>query len=344
MPVFGIILGILAAMMQSVSYIFTRLFVIRRHRGVLGLLTIGHVIMGAISAVILPLIWVEGVPSLKVIWMPLVGSAVFYLLGQMFLFLALRHTDASSVAPFLTMKIVVLAVLATLFDLGMAAPTMIQWSAAGLSVAAAFILNYSGVRLKGASIVMIVLTCLSYSLSDLSVFSLMNMMKDVDSVRAVLIGVCMCYVLCGIAGAVTLPVSGRVARADLAYAFPFAITWLLAMGLIFACMAQVKPVYANIIQSTRGLFSILLGGVLASMGMVHLESKHSKAVFARRVFAALLMCAAIGLYGWGKPEDTKTSQSKDLSAPARYNIANDGEISGAGNHGKTSVSTGRVPR
>ena len=73
------------------------------------------------------------------------------------------------------------------------------------------------------------------------------------------------------------------------------------MLLLFGCFQAVDVVFGNILQSTRGLISIVLGAGLAGAGMVHLEKKVSRGVFWRHMAAAMLMSAAIVLYAKGAP-------------------------------------------
>ena len=72
--------------------------------------------------------------------------------------------------------------------------------------------------------------------------------------------------------------------------------WLVGMMCLFICFEAVGVVYGNILQSTRGLISIVIGAHLAGLGMVHLEQKHPRHVVLRRLGAAAMMCAAIALY------------------------------------------------
>jgi len=75
------------------------------------------------------------------------------------------------------------------------------------------------------------------------------------------------------------------------------VSWLGAMLLLFGCFQVLNDVvWGNILQSTRGLISMVLGAAVAGAGMVHLEKKVARGIFWRRMAAALLMSAAIALY------------------------------------------------
>ena len=87
---------------------------------------------------------------------------------------------------------------------------------------------------------------------------------------------------------------------DWLHALPFAATWLLSMVFLYACFAFVGPVFGNILQSTRGIISIVLGAGLARLGLEHLEQKVSRPVLRQRIGAAILMCAAVWLFQTGR--------------------------------------------
>ena len=87
---------------------------------------------------------------------------------------------------------------------------------------------------------------------------------------------------------------------DWLYALPFAAAWLLSMVFLYACFALIGPVFGNILQSTRGILSIVLGAGLARLGVEHLEERVPRAVLLQRIGAALLMCIAVWLFQTGR--------------------------------------------
>jgi drug/metabolite transporter (DMT)-like permease len=294
MLITGIVLGLFAGLTQSVSYIFSRMFVTRRRSGPMQLLVLGHVIMGAISALILPFLWSDKVPAFSAYGWPMAACAGFYLLGQLAFFAALSRSDASRLSPLLALKIVFLACLSAFFLKQELA--YVQWLGVFLSVVAAFLLNYTGGRLPWLSLITVLAACLFYSLSDLNIKIFVDRLAGMGTLHAIFLGVSLCYLLCGLIGLVFLPWVGGWSKENLRYAAPFALSWLIAMFFLFASFALVGVVFGNILQSTRGVFSILIGAGLAKMGMEHLEQKTSRAVFVRRLAAAVLMCLAILLY------------------------------------------------
>ena len=293
----GILLGLAVALTQSISFLCVRLFAVRRRKGVMRLLILGHVIMGVICAAALPLLWDQRAGNVGDFIRPLVGAAGFYLIGQASLMFALTRSDASRIAPLLALKIVVLAlVTVTALDGQLGA---MQWGGVALSVAAAFILNHTGGRLPLPCLAAVALTCAAYAMSDLNVKALVTALGAMGKARGSLLAVSMCYVLTGAAALALLPWAGRGLWAEIRYAAPFAISWLAAMVFLFACFAHVGVVFGNILQSTRGLISILLGAGIAALGMHHLEQKHPRHVLVRRLVAAGMMCLAIAMWTLG---------------------------------------------
>jgi drug/metabolite transporter (DMT)-like permease len=194
METVGVLLGLAAATAQSVSYILSRLYVIRRAGAFSHLLVLGHIIMGAMSVVALPFLPLGDLPPVKSFLWPLIGAAVFYLLGQAGMFIVLRHQEASRISPLLGLKIAILACITVLFlDKTGEGLSRWQWAAVALSVAAALVLKTSGKRMSWTTMVGIVLTCVAYSLSDIHIRLLTDALQasgsGLGAVQAVLTGV-----------------------------------------------------------------------------------------------------------------------------------------------------------
>lgn len=295
----GIVLGLAAALCQSLSYVFSGRFVRTFNRSPHVLLTLAHVIMGLVSAALLPLVLPEVMPGLSSYVWPLLGGVVFYLVGQVGLFLALRYTDASRVSPLLGLKLPILAGISLLF-LG-ARYSLAQWAAVCLCLLAAVALRHSGGRLSGRSLGWILLACLAYCLSDLNIGALVRSLQGagLSLTRASMVGGFLSYALCGGLGVLILPtVPWRDCRMW-EYALPFAAAWLGAMLLLFGCFGAVGVVFGNIVQASRGLISILIGWLVSAAGHVHLEARASLGVWLRRAVAAVLMILAIVLFSRG---------------------------------------------
>ena len=291
----GIFFGLGAALSQSACYVFTRLYVIRHHHAPIRLLVTGHILMGLFSLVAMPFVAAGGMPPMRSYALPLAGAVVFYLLGQTGLFVLMRRTQASRVAPLLGIKIVILALITVLAMHQPLAPR--QWVAVLLCTAAAFVLSRSGESLTGTAVLWVIATCAAYSLSDLSITALVRSLQPLSPTRAALAGVCRCYLFCGLAGLAFMPFAGgRRVMEDWPLALGFAAFWYLGMLFLYACFASIGPVFGNVLQSTRGIISVVLGACLARLGHIHIEQRVSRGVLGRRVAAAVLMCGAIWLF------------------------------------------------
>ena len=291
----GVLFGFLAAFFQSISYFCTILF-IRHHKNDIGiLLALSHLIIGIISV---PLVWYlmpEDMPAWASYQWSLFGTTGFYLLGQVFLFMALTRTEASRVSPLLGLKIIMLAVISAVILHQPVVPT--KWVAVGFATLAALLLSNSGVRMGLSSIVLVLCACLTFSISDLNIKVLVDHFRHMGVIRGALFATGLTYLLCGSAGLVFLAFRHkRVDRQTWVYSLPFALSWLIAIFCLFCCFALIGVVFGNILQSTRGLVSIGLGYLIAYLGFERLEPKITRGVFIRRVIAGILMTGAVALF------------------------------------------------
>ena len=290
----GIALGLAAALFQSFASLFSRRFVGRFEGGTLRLLAIAHLYMGAVSLPLAILLSPAQLPPLGRYGPPVLLSTFAYLFGQACFLLALRRTQASRVAPLLGLKILMLALISRL-ALGERF-VLAQWVAVILSIVAAWLLNESGGRLRWQSVVWVLLACFGYCLSDLGIRQLVEQFMHLGLAHAALFSTCLCYALCG---ALSLALVGALRPLPAAMwlsAAPFAVAWFTAMLFLFGCFGSIGVVFGNIVQSTRGIFSIALGSVVAAAGYEHLEQKLAPRVLVARVAAAALMVAAVALF------------------------------------------------
>jgi len=291
----GILCGLGAAFFQSVTYVLSRIYVTREGNSSTQLFVLSHVLTGVLGLLALPILYTEACPPLGVYVVPMVTAALSYLLAQAALFKTLHRVEASRVSPMLGLKILILAVITVLFIED--AVTPLQWAGVLLTVAAAFVLNYSGGGIPLAAIFGILLCCLGYCISDLSIKILMDRLDSLSPIRRGPFGVAVTYVFNGIICAGILAfMKARPSRRQWRQALPVAFAWILAMTCLFSCFKFIGVLPGNIVQSTRGIMSILLGGVVARAGHVHLERKLEKGVLVRRLVAAIFMAAAIVLF------------------------------------------------
>jgi cytochrome c biogenesis protein CcdA len=79
-------------------------------------------------------------------------------------------------------------------------------------------------------------------------------------------------------------------------ALTYAVTWLAAMASLYVCFGFVGALFGNVVQSTRGIMSVVIGALLAHLGWHELEQRVDRATLVRRIGAAVLMTAAIAVY------------------------------------------------
>jgi len=294
----GIIFGVATAALQAIAYLLSRIL-FGRGFPLIKLLAMGHVVMAVAAGPVLVAVWRADMPGPAVWLWPVVGTVGGYLIGQCGLFYALRHTEASRVAPLLGLKIVMLAVLAvTLLDLPLSPE---QWVAVVIATAAAFVLNHTGGSIPVRALAAILVTCLFYSFSDLMIVQLVDAVQlDDGRVVASIRATAMAYVFLGVVALPLLPWLGSRKLRDWKAVLPYAAAWLGSMFCMFAAIGLVQVVLANILQSTRGIIAVVLGAIVAKIGHVHLEQRTTRAVLVRRVVAATLMTVAVALYVIGK--------------------------------------------
>lgn len=295
--VLGVVLGLLTALGHSLAYLTTRWFTQDRGRPTTQLLVLGHVMMGVVSGLALPWLWLEGI-GLDAQWLvPYAGLVFFFVIAQCSLLGALKYADASRVAPLISLKVAMLAGITVVLG---AEILPMQWAAVVLAVAAAFVLSGVGGRMPWRATGLVVLACVCYALADTMILKVIEEGQKISGDDSVMGGPLWCvgvvYVGTGILALVLLPVWGSREPGAWRDALPYTGIWLATMAALYATFASVGLVFGAILQSTRGLISIGLGVMLAHAGWHHLEEKHGASVIGRRLGAAALMTAAVALY------------------------------------------------
>jgi drug/metabolite transporter (DMT)-like permease len=234
-------------------------------------------------------------PALSSYLPSLLASTGFYLFGQIFLFSALIKSEPSRVSPLLGMKLIILALISFFFlhqHLSLA-----QWIAVLLCSISVFLLSNSGKKLQRASLILIILACLSYCISDINIKVLVGHFHYLGVFHGSVFSTALCYVLSGIGGVIFLFARPHnMSRDAWLYSLPFAFSWLLAMFFLFSCFALIGVVFGNILQSTRGVMSIGLGYFIAHISLDRLETKITRQVLVKRILAAVLMTVSIALF------------------------------------------------
>lgn len=268
----------------------------KKHKSSLQLLICSHLVIGFFATVLFVFIMPTNIPNVKEFFLPSLGCALFYIGGQWTFFKALRLTEASRISPLLGLKILFIAGVFALFT-GQNFSAM-QWVAVLIGVIAAVILNWTGERVPWRSIFWIALTCLFFSVSDLCVKIAIDRMGGSSLFLRSICAACLCYVICGIISIFML-FRIKPSKEKFIASLPFAGTWFCGAIFLFACFGFIGPVFGNIVQSARGIFSILIGVAVAHYGFQEIERQTGSRILIQRIIAALLMTASIAFFYLG---------------------------------------------
>jgi drug/metabolite transporter (DMT)-like permease len=293
----GIVCGFITAAAHAVAFAISRRYIVLGHGSSLRLMVMSHAMMGPLAIVVLLASWSDELRRVTT-WAPLMlGASLTYLVGQALFFISLRRTAASRLVPLLGLKTV--AVIPPTMVLLGEKLSWIQGAAVALSLVAGAMLHHIGGRLPWRALLSTLVAVCLFALSDVYIILLVRQMGTGDLAAAAR-SVGLVYGFCGLAVLPLLPRLGTRRASDWLAAAPHAACWLPSMYTLFACLALCGAVLGNIVVGTRGLFAIALGAILASRGMFHIEHHASRGEIARRFAAAVLMIAAIAIYGLGK--------------------------------------------
>ncbi len=293
--VFGIFAGLTAALLNSVGYLFNA-FLLKKNNSPFKLLVFAQTWMLIFS---LPFIWFllpeNGIADPGKFFKALACWVIVFCTGQASFFLALRHFEASRLSSLLGLKIIVLTVIYMFVNRSI--PNAGQWLAVFMAAGAAMLINYSaGNSWKSQGWLYVFVTLICYSLSDINETTLVLCLVEsgLPPLRSAFAATMTNYVVLGI---LTLP-GLFFFKPDKTFhlSIPYAAFWLLSQAALMTCFALVAPVFGNVILASRGIFSVLLGVLLAVLGIRGVDAHISKKQWIRRGIAALLMVLAIGIY------------------------------------------------
>jgi drug/metabolite transporter (DMT)-like permease len=300
----GMLAGLAAAFFSSVSYLVSRHYGTRQQGGGRRLLLLAHLVMGAICGPIavglLPAGSFAQLVQDPAVSIPCLVSTGAYFLGTSIVFRVLTRADASRLSPLLGLKVIALAVIVSILP-GQPLDGR-QWLAVGLCGTAALVLQRGGSGLPLASLALLFVGCTCFAVADLGIVALIDGLEQALPVSRLACGNVAMTLTYSLGGILVLPlVAGEAWRqpltsADWRAAAEYSLAWLAAMVALYACIGAVGVIFSTILQSTRGIISIVLGAGLARQGWHELESQVNRTVFARRIAAAVLMTTAIALY------------------------------------------------
>lgn len=294
----GTFSGFAAATCSSLAYLGSRLFYKKSGPNPFLLLAISYMQMGLFSLVILPFVWSEGLLSFDII-VPLMGAVLCGMVGQLVFFFTLKYSNPSQMVPLLALKIFILA-FASIFVLQKNI-SLLQWMSIVLCFVATFIINFSGGRIPLKSLAGILLVCCLYAFGDVLATMLIRQFVSINAKNPALLSACLVYASSGIFGMMLGVFMWRDIRTPHAWKFAlyFSMVFFLADLFLFTTFGLVGPVFGNIVQSTRGIVSILLAKLVSQRGISYLETDTNTSVIIRRFLAASLFTLAIALYVLG---------------------------------------------
>jgi len=290
----GIVCGLGAAVFQALSYVFSRRFLTECRASSTRLFGMAQLQMGLVALLLLPFLLHKGVPPLMSWIWPLLGCTLFFMFGQWMLFLTLKHSDSSQVAPLLGFKIPILGLFSALVYAHN--PSLAGWGAIALCVAAGLLIAPPSGMPEIRTLLLVGGACLGYCGSDICIPILVKAMAAC-SPTPVLSAICVSYIFLGIIGlGMTLKQGTLRDRRIFTYALPHAMAWLIAMVFLFVCFYTIGIVAGNMLQATRGVFAVALGMLITRAGWLHIDNVSDRRVLLRRLAGALLMTTAIILY------------------------------------------------
>jgi drug/metabolite transporter (DMT)-like permease len=250
-----------------------------------------------IQALVTPLLWIFVRPQFPQAegWTPLLISCITCVAAYLFLYTALHSGDVSSVMPIMGSKVIFAGLLAI--------PMLHEkhnwqvYTAAVMVAISIAILTYSPSK-SGSSkfplkpIVLMTICSVIFGFTDIYI---KRSLVYLDSYNFMIyynfiVGV---LSLCVIPYIMKKRVSLMLKDLDLRLSFCSAVS-LVAATLLFTVMLKISSgvVIPNILQSTRGIFIVLISAVLSHRGSTVLETQ-SKKVYMLRLTASILIAASI---------------------------------------------------
>ena len=159
--------------------------------------------------------------------------------------------------------------------------------------------NWSGGAMPTSAIIWIVVACSFYSLSDINIKILVDLFGKEQLLNSAMLAASLNYIICGVVALVFFLLKPNPQRwQQFTPALPFSICWFAGMLCLFGCFGSIGPIFGNIIQSSRGIISVIIGYIVAKAGHQHLETTTAKHLILRRIIAAILMILAMALFSY----------------------------------------------
>lgn len=291
----GVTAALAGAFFQASSYFFLRNHNQKEGLSPIQIIVQSHVIKSVFALILLVFLGLNDLPPLKTYLWPLAQAIAAYAVAQCWMIYCMRDTEASRLAPILSVKVFSTAIILNV--LYQTSFTTLQWLGVGLCVCALLVLNYSGGSLPKKIIFSTMGVCILYSFSDIGIQESVRAMSPASSTgKASLYVLAFSYLACGILALPVLPFKASRRPEDWKDSFLYAALWFVAIGGFIAGIGFLNAVFGTIVQSTRGIFGILIGWIVARKGHHHIETPLERSVFIRRIVAGIGMTLAIALF------------------------------------------------
>nr|WP_319388787.1 hypothetical protein [uncultured Cohaesibacter sp.] len=183
-----------------------------------------------------------------------------YAVAQYFIILAIRKSDASVISPMLTLKIPTLTIMAIFMGQGM--PSSHQLLAMALIILLAYALSRRSGRLDLWPALFVVVASVGYALSDIEITHFSKRFLGLAIPHQVALTVSVNYIFCGLV-AVPMLFFMKVPVRIVYDTRWIGLTWVIAVYLLVIGFSSTGVLEANVAQSLRGVFGILIAMALA---------------------------------------------------------------------------------
>lgn len=297
----GIIFGLTAALLQSISYVCCAFFLKKKGDSV-QLLFHSCLWMGVFGLVSLLLIlpWSMYPISWKggMVVIPWLGM---FFMGQWSFMLAQKEIESSRLSSLQGLKIIVLATLVCLVE--RTNLHLIQWLGVILCAVAAVGMNLTGGKISLKGLLGLGGIMFFYAVADYLATMMVLLPGSGNMLFDSLASTGMGYGLLGLVSALVFLLAGKRIKFNwnlFMASLPYATSWFCAMIFLFGSFGISGPIFGNILQAFRGIISVLLGVVLLTTPLAFLENRAPHRIWIRRGVMALLMMVALALYAYGR--------------------------------------------
>ncbi len=247
-----------------------------------------------VCLVFAPFWWVAGEPLRPWVeyWQP-AATALLFLAGQAFIFLALKRGDVSVTTPVMGTKVIIVALLTSMLRAGDV--PLRWWIGAALSAAAVLLLHLgersSANRQVRPTMMFAFLSAASYGLSDVLIQKWMSRWTLGEFLPAM-------FAFVGLYSFALIPFFSAPLRAMSGQAWRWvgAGSVLMALnnaGIVFAIGRWGEATAVNIIYSVRGLVSVALVWAIGHWFQNQEQQLGTKVLRARMVGAGLMLAAIV---------------------------------------------------